>query len=117
MTAGEQVRDYLYVDDAAEAFLRSIETPSAQGVYNLASGKGVSLRVLVEKVRDLVDPDVALRLGELPYREDQSMNIVGDTSRLRSDTGWQPRTPLDEGLTLTVQALTDGRRPVAPPRP
>ena len=103
LTAGEQRWDYLYVDDAVDALVRAALHSGAEGVYNLASGEAHPVREIVETIRDAVDPALPLRFGALPYPPGQTMLLVGDTSRLRADTGWAPRTPLAEGLERTVR--------------
>lgn len=103
LTAGAQLWDYLYVDDAAEAIARVLEDPRAEGVFNLGSGTADTIRAIVERVRDLIDPDLPLGFGEVPYRPDQVMRLQADIGRLRADLGWSPRVGLDEGLKRTVE--------------
>jgi UDP-glucose 4-epimerase len=103
LTRGEQRWDYLYVEDAARAIYEAAVKSEAQGVFNLGSGEAVSLRHILELVRDLVDPSLPLGFGEIPYRPDQSMRLETSIDRLRAATGWKPRVSLDEGLRRTVE--------------
>jgi nucleoside-diphosphate-sugar epimerase len=103
LTACEQVWDYLYVEDAAEAVYQVAVTPTAEGVFNLGSGHGVVLREFVEQARDLIDPGLPLGLGEVPYRPDQVMHLEVDVSRLAAAAGWQPTTSTADGLTRTIE--------------
>lgn len=105
MTHAQQTRDYLFIKDAAEAVRLALESEQVTGVYNLASGQGIRLKDLVLKIKALVNPDADIGFGDLPFREDQSMEIVGDIARIRRDTGWRPTTGLDQGLEETVQDL------------
>jgi nucleoside-diphosphate-sugar epimerase len=107
MTKGEQVWDYLYVDDAARA-LCSIAESGAVGVFNLASGTAVRILEVAEQIRDLIDPHLLLGLGQLPYRPDQIMHLEGDISRLTSATQWKPQVSLEEGLLRTVEWYRSG---------
>jgi UDP-glucose 4-epimerase len=103
LTPGEQYCDYLYVEDAADAICRlALETP-AQGIFNLGSGDAHTVRDLVEKVRDLIQPSLPLGFGDVPYRPNQVMYLEGDISKLTAATGWQPQTSLEEGLRRTVE--------------
>jgi nucleoside-diphosphate-sugar epimerase len=102
MTKGEQVWDYVYVEDAARALCQIAET-GATGIFNLASGETVEIRDVAERIRNLIDPRLELGLGDLPYRQDPIMYLKGDISRLKSATGWQPEITLDEGLHRTVE--------------
>jgi nucleoside-diphosphate-sugar epimerase len=103
LTAGEQLWDYLYVDDAAEAVCHAILTPGAEGVFNLGSGRPATIRGIVERVRDRIDPRLPLGFGEVAYRPDQVMRLEANATRLREATGWLPKVDLDEGLTRTVR--------------
>jgi nucleoside-diphosphate-sugar epimerase len=103
LTEGRQVWDYLHVDDAARAVLLVGETAKAEGVFNLGSGQPVTVRSVVERLRELAGPDVELRLGEVPYGADQVWHLEAEISRLTSVTGWAPRIGLDEGLSQTVE--------------
>jgi UDP-glucose 4-epimerase len=103
LTAGEQLGDYLYVEDAAEAICRTIRTPGAAGLFNLASGRPVAIRDLAEMVRDRIDPSLPIGFGEVPYRPDQIMRMDVDVSRLREATGWKPEVGLEDGLSRTIR--------------
>jgi nucleoside-diphosphate-sugar epimerase len=103
LTAGEQLWDYLYVRDAAEAIVDVGQNPNAEGVFNLGSGRPQTIRQTVEQLRDLIDPSLPLGLAEVPYRSDQVMHLQADISRLQAATGWTPRTALADGLAQTIQ--------------
>ena len=101
-TRGEQLWDYLYVEDAAEAIHRVAVLPSAVGIFNLGSGRVRSVREIVEGVRDLINPHASVGFGELPYGPDQVMHMQAKIDRLRQATGWEPETDLATGLRRTV---------------
>jgi nucleoside-diphosphate-sugar epimerase len=102
LTLGEQRWDYLYVTDAAEAIYRAAVSEEAQGVFNLGSGESQSLRSIIERVRDLIDPALPLGFGEIPYPKDQLMRLETSIDCLRRATAWTPQVNLDEGLRRTV---------------
>jgi UDP-glucose 4-epimerase len=104
-TRGEQVWDYLYVEDAAEAVHRVALVPSATGIFNLGSGRGHTVRDVIERVRDLVDPQAPIGFGELDYAPDQVMHMEAKIDRLLLATGWRPETDLQTGLRRTVDWL------------
>ncbi|MDX8446008.1 NAD-dependent epimerase/dehydratase family protein [Mesorhizobium captivum] len=87
LSAGSQVRDFLYVDDACLAIARMIralpENPPVAGVYNLASGRAVSVREFAVAIADAIGADrQLLAFGELAMRPDDLPYIVADTRRL-----------------------------------
>lgn len=101
-TTGEQVYDYVYVDDVAEAVHRVVVESRASGFFDLGSGKGCRVRDVIERVRDLVDPSLPIGFGEIPHAPDQVMHMEADIGRLQAVTGWQPQIELDAGLKRSV---------------
>ena len=102
LTPGEQCWDYLYIEDAAEAICRLALETSAQGTYNIGSGKAPTIRSLIEKLRDLIDPSLPLVFGEIAYPADQVMHMQADLTKLQAATGWNPCVSLHEGLQRTI---------------
>lgn len=102
VTKGEQYWDYLYIDDLVDAVYR-VAVGDAVGTFNLGSGEPHTVREVVECIRDQIDPSLPIGFGEVPYRPDQIMFLQADITRLRKATGWQPTTPLAEGIRRTVE--------------
>lgn len=102
VTLGTQHWDWLYVDDIAQAIVALAQTPAAEGVYNIGSGQPVTVRSVIETIRDLAAPGMELVFGEIPFRPDQVMYMKADISRLVAATGWCPQVPMQEGLARTV---------------
>ncbi len=103
LTAGEQLWDYLYVEDAAEAIYRAALTASAQGVYNLAYGQSESVRRIVECLRDMIDPRLPLGFGDVPYGPGMRLSLRAKIAKLQNATGWSPETDLECGLRKTLE--------------
>lgn len=106
LTAGEQIWDYIYFNDAAHAVAAVIES-EASGTFNLGGGVARRLRDIICTVRDLVNPQLPLGFGEIAYRPDQVMHLEADVSALSLATGWRPHTDLDTGLSETVKWYRD----------
>lgn len=109
LTLGEQCWDYLYVEDVARAIWQAASHPAAQGIFNLGSGEAHTVRSIVERIRDLIHPDLPLGFGEVPYRPDQVMHLQADISRLRQVSGWSPQVGLEDGLRRTVAWFGENR--------
>lgn len=103
LTAAEQLWDYIYVEDAAAAVVSVLENIDAEGIFNLGSGASTSLKVIIEKIRDYINPNLPLGFGEVAYRPDQVMHLEADVSRLNQLTNWSPCVDLDEGLDKTIR--------------
>jgi nucleoside-diphosphate-sugar epimerase len=106
-TAGTQKWDYLHVEDVASAILATALRDAATGVLNLSSGSPVAVRTIIECIRDLANPGLALRFGEIPFGPNQIMHLEGDNSRLIAATGWRPTIGLEDGLAAMVSALRE----------
>jgi UDP-glucose 4-epimerase len=102
LTNAEQLWDYIYIEDVASAIKAVLENDEATGIFNLGSGRALSLRIMIEKIRDLIDRKLPLGFGEVPYRSDQVMHLEADIARLKSFTGWSPKFDFDAGIKKTV---------------
>jgi nucleoside-diphosphate-sugar epimerase len=101
---GEQRRDYVYIDDLAEAFLRCAAAEQAVGmVVNVGSGVVTRFRDMVRTVLDVVGSG---RLEFVPWPKDyerlETGDVVTDISRLHRLTGWRSRVDLRTGVALTT---------------
>jgi GDP-4-dehydro-6-deoxy-D-mannose reductase len=103
----EPVRDILDVRDVAEAYLALLERGAAGEVYNVASGTGVTLRSVVDRLGQLAGWPVIAEHDPALARAGDLRHLVGDPGRLRAATGWAPRIPLDQTLADTLDAEAD----------
>lgn len=99
---GKIIRDYIYVDDIANAILTAIEQ-NCNGTFNLGTGLGVSLNELLLIINS------TLKLNIQPvYRKSRGFDVdknVLDASRFISATGWKPETSLENGIRITYSSL------------
>ena len=102
-TAGEQQWDYLYADDAANAFYLMAQKGLDRAVYVIGGGKTRALREYIETIRDTVSPGAEIGLGEIPYQENQVMYLCADITDLTRDTGFTPAVEFEEGMRRTAE--------------
>lgn len=96
VTAGTQVRDFLHVHDAAEAFV-ALLTAAVEGPVNIGSGQAVSIRALIEMLARAAGRPEGVDFGAVPMQQGEPPVIVADIARLLA-TGWRQRIPLEQGL-------------------
>jgi GDP-L-fucose synthase len=101
---GSPMREFLHVDDLADACLHLMDHYSEDGHINVGTGVDLSIRELAEKVRDVVYPQAELVFDT--SKPDGTPRKVLDVTRLRN-TGWQPTIDLDTGIRTTYQWFLD----------
>ncbi|MCV2871492.1 dTDP-glucose 4,6-dehydratase [Defluviimonas sp. WL0050] len=110
---GDNIRDWLFVEDHAEALLLVVEKGTVGRSYNIGGENEATNLELVTKICAILDEK---RPGNAPYAEqiafvadrpghDQRYAI--DPGRIRTELGWRPSVTLDEGLEKTVQWFLD----------
>jgi UDP-glucose 4-epimerase len=120
---GSQVRDFVYVDDAADAFLRAGASDACNGeVFNVGGTEPISHRDLVSLLLEVAGT------GRVAYREwppeKKAIDIgsfYSDSQKFQNLTGWTASVPLREGLARTVEYYRrhlahylDGERDASP---
>jgi nucleoside-diphosphate-sugar epimerase len=98
---GLQVRDYLYVSDVADAFVRLLES-EVTGPVNIASGVPITLKEIVTRIGELTGRSDLIQIGAIPAASTDTPLVVGDVSRLSSSLAWTPAWDLDRGLRATI---------------
>lgn len=102
---GEQLRDYVFVDDIVTAMIGCASGPVAVGeVVNVGSGQSTRFRDMVSTVVNCVNRG---RMEFVPWPDDyervETGDIAVDISKLKSLTAWQPRWTLQEGIQKTFE--------------
>jgi len=101
---GKQIRDYLYVQDVAEAFIALLES-EVQGPVNIASGSPTALKDIIIKIAKKLNREDLVQLGALSANPDEPDFLVGDVGRLSKEVGWRPKYNLDYGLDRAINWL------------
>ena len=99
LTSGSQVRDFLDVRDIGAGFAAIIDS-GVEGPINLASGIGISVHNLCEKLGALCQGPDLLQFGRLPDRPDDPPSLIAG---LRDEVGFTPAITLEAGLSHTVE--------------
>lgn len=92
LTKCEQMWDYLYADDAANAILAIAEKGADGKAYPLGSGEGRRLSEYVEDIKNAINPSVEVLYGAKEYYPHQPMYLVANIQAIIKDTGWKPES-------------------------
>lgn len=116
LSTGEQLRDFVYVDDVVEAYLTILRfgenLPTGPTEIQVGTGTMHSVRTLVELARSLCRSTSKLDFGAQPYRNQEIMCSSADTAALKA-LGWTPRHTLESGLRDTLDNIFSRNLPSA----
>ena len=108
---GRQKRDYIFIDDLVDAFMR-VARKELKGFhcFNVGTGTGVEFRRMVEIIVDAVGKG---RVEHVPwpanYEKIETGSFIADTGRLVRLTGWKPRFPIEKGIARTYRYYREHR--------
>jgi UDP-glucose 4-epimerase len=102
---GEQTRDFVYIDDIVDGWVRALDNPAAGGgVFNLGSGRSLSINQLAEHaVAAFGHPPGRYKVIHAPARPGDQRRVQADIRRAQSILGWEPKTSFETGLAETVR--------------
>ena len=101
-SAGEQLRDFCFVEDTVEAIFLALQNSKADGeIFNVASGNPQSIRKLIEQVCALTNSGHP-QFGTISYRPGENMELYANVNKIRYTLNWQPKVSLEDGLKKTI---------------
>ncbi len=95
----DAVRDFTDVRDMVRAYWLAVNKAKPGEVYNIASGVGITIRELLDRLLALSTAEVTIETDPERLRPSDVEILVGDSSKFRAATGWEPRIPFDQTLT------------------
>jgi UDP-glucose 4-epimerase len=99
---GTQTRDFTFVGDVARSLVAAAELAPKGAVYNVGSGRDVSVNKLVELLG-------AKRVVHVPKRPGEPDCTLADTSRIRRELGWEPQVPIEDGVKVMLEQIEHWR--------
>ena len=99
---GTCIRDYIHVDDLSDAHLRALErlTPGRGLRLNLGTGRGHSVREVIDTCRRVTGREIPVRIG--PRRDGDPPELVADPRRAQETLGWRPQFSTLESIVATA---------------
>jgi len=98
---GRQIRDYMHVQDVADGLVSLLDS-AVEGAVNVSSGQATTLREIVLTVGRIFERPDLIQLGAIPARTNDTPLVVGENTRLVSETGWKQQLDLEAGLRQTI---------------
>lgn len=102
-TPSEQEWDYLFSEDAGRAFYLIGLNAENNAIYCLGSGKTKKLKEYINIMRNHINPNLKVKIGDIPYSENQIMYLCADITTLTRDTTFLPKYSFNEGIEKTIE--------------
>jgi GDP-4-dehydro-6-deoxy-D-mannose reductase len=94
----DAIRDFTDVRDMVRAYWLAVEKGTPGEVYNIATGQGIVIRELLDRLRSLAHVEVRVETDPARLRPSDVEILIGDSSKFRADTGWEPQIPFEQTL-------------------
>jgi GDP-4-dehydro-6-deoxy-D-mannose reductase len=94
----EAIRDFTDVRDMVRAYWLAVNHGKPGEVYNIATGHGIRIRELLDRIIALANVEVKIEVDPERLRPSDVEILIGDSSKFRADTGWEPRIPFEQTL-------------------
>lgn len=107
-SAGEQIYDFIYITDAAKAFIAVGERGIANRTYYIGSLNPKPLKDFLVELRDQVDESIELGLGKLPFNGVSLTYTEFDIQAVKKDTGFVPTIGFTQGIKNTIKWIKEG---------
>lgn len=104
-TAGYQTYDFIYITDAINSIVAVAEKGKAFNRYYIGSGEPKPLREFLLEMRDIVDPEAELGLGDISFKGVDISYDQFDLKKVERDTGYKNEVPFAEGIRMTAEYI------------
>lgn len=104
-TAGYQMYDFIYLTDAINSIIAVAEKGKAFNRYYIGSGEPKPLRDFLLEMRDIVDPEAEIGLGDIPFKGIDISYDQFDLKKVQCDTGYVNRVPFSDGIKMTAEYI------------
>ncbi len=106
---GGQIRDFIHVDDVAGGLVELLAS-EASGAFNIATGRGTSLREFADRVTARLGRADLVQFGARPVPPGDPARVVADMSRTKAATGWEAAVSLEQGIDHAIAAWRERLR-------
>ncbi|MTI85042.1 MAG: NAD(P)-dependent oxidoreductase [Firmicutes bacterium] len=104
LSTPDSVRDYIYIDDVLDIFLKVIKIPKPEGkIFNVGSGVQHSIGEVVSMLTEIIGDGIKPMWGRVNSQRPEPVTWVADINKAQKELGWVPSTSLGNGLSKTVE--------------
>lgn len=104
-TAGYQTYDFIYITDAINSIIAVAEKGKAFNRYYIGSGVPKPLREFLLEMRDIVDPEAEIGLGDIPFKGMDISYDQFDLKKVERDTGYINQITFTQGIKMTADYI------------
>lgn len=108
-TEGYQTYDFIYITDAINSVIEVSEKGKAFNRYYIGSGEPKPLREYLLRMRDIVDPEAEIGLGDIPFKGIDISYTQFDLKKVEKDTGYKNQISFDEGIKMTADWIREDK--------
>lgn len=94
-------RDFLYIDDVVDAYIKIVENKIPNGVYNISSGVAIKIEYILNKLIEISNMNIEVIIDKKKFRTAEVKVFVGNSDKLKKLVGWEPIIGFDDGLRKT----------------
>ena len=106
-TAGYQTYDFIYITDAINSIIEVSEKGKAFNRYYIGSGEPKPLREFLIEMKDIVDPEAEIGLGDIPFKGIDISYSQFDLKKVEKDTGYRNKISFAEGIKMTADYIRE----------
>ena len=106
-SVGEQIYDFIYIDDAAKSFIAIGEKGVSNRAYYIGSQNPKPLKEFLLEMKNVIDPTIEIGLGELPFNGVSLTYKEFDIHAVKNDTGYVPSVSFAEGIKNTADWIRE----------
>ena len=102
-STGNQLRDFIHVEDVVDAILKSLKSKSARGqIINIGSGKPRKIRNIIQSIKK-ISKGGHPEFGKIKLRKDEILKLYPNINKARNKINWKPKISFKEGLKSTIK--------------
>lgn len=105
VSKGEQLRDFLFIDDFIDAVFIVLKKEDIHGeIINISSGVPISIKKVITIISNIIKSGKP-EYGKIKYRQGENLQLYGNISKAKKLLGWKPKTDLQTGLRKTINSI------------